>query len=253
MPVVFVGHGSPLNAVEDNEFSRGWTALARALPRPKAVLCISAHWETSGTYATAMAHPRTIHDFYGFPQELYRVQYFAPGAPELARSVAKLVEGTTVHTTMEWGLDHGAWSVVRRMYPAADVRVVQLSLDKSKDAAWHYALGRELSPLRGKGVLILGSGNLVHNLQLVDWEGGPLSWAVDFDALAREAIQKGDHERLVHYDELGRTASLSIPTNEHYLPLLYALGASDPGEKVRFFNEQVVLGSISMRGVVLGE
>jgi 4,5-DOPA dioxygenase extradiol len=251
-PAVFVGHGSPMNIVEDNAFSLAWAETGRRLPPPKAVLCISAHWETEGCRVTAMDKPRTIHDFYGFPRELYSRRYPAPGSPALAHLVQETVKPVPVELDTSWGLDHGAWSVLSRMFPGADVPVVQLSLDRTQPPAFHFELGQALRPLRKRGVLVLGSGNIVHNLGMIDWEGGAYPWAVEFDETVRRLIVAGDHQGLVDYVRLGRSASLSIPTNEHYLPLLYALGLQEAGEEPEFFAEGVVLGSISMRSFRLG-
>lgn len=251
MPALFVGHGSPMNAIEDNEFSRAWAAMGRALPRPQAILCVSAHWQTRGSHATAMANPRTIYDFYGFPDALYRQQYPAPGAPGLARLVQETAP-VPVGLDQGWGLDHGAWSVLIKMYPQADIPVVQLSLDATQPPAYHYALGRALRPLRERGVMILGSGNIVHNLRLMCWEDRAFDWAAEFDATAKQFIEAGDHQSLVEYGKLGRSAALSIPTNEHYLPLLYALGAAEDGEQVQFFADRVTFCAISMRSLRIG-
>ncbi len=255
MPVLFVGHGNPMNAVEDTSFAAAWRETAARIPRPKAILCISAHWETEGSFVTAMAHPRTIHDFYGFPDALYRVQYPAPGSPELAERVRELVSSTAVRPDegYSWGLDHGAWSVLRRMYSEADIPVVQLSLDRTQHPRFHYDLAAELSPLRREGVLVVASGNLVHNLRLLEWDAvRPYPRAAEFDSLATELILSGEHDRLVAYPVLGEAARLAIPTNEHYLPLLYALALQQPGEVVAFFAEGVVYGSISMRSLRIG-
>ncbi|HEX8960126.1 MAG TPA: 4,5-DOPA dioxygenase extradiol [Geobacteraceae bacterium] len=255
MPVLFVGHGNPMNAVEDTSFAAAWRETAARIPRPKAILCISAHWETEGSFVTAMAHPRTIHDFYGFPDALYRVQYPAPGSPELAERVRELVSSTAVRPDegYSWGLDHGAWSVLRRMYSEADIPVVQLSLDRTQHPRFHYDLAAELSPLRREGVLVVASGNLVHNLRLLEWDAvRPYPWAAEFDSLATELILSGEHDRLVAYPALGEAARLAIPTNEHYLPLLYALALQQPGEEVAFFAEGVAYGSISMRSLRIG-
>ena len=249
MPVLFVGHGNPMNAIEDNAFSRAWAEVGQALPRPQAILCVSAHWETPGTLVTAMDRPRTIHDFGGFPRALYEKLYPAPGSPELAQLVKGTVAGASVGLDQTWGLDHGAWSVLCRMYPKADIPVVQLSLDYSQQPAYHYALGQELRALRRKGVLIVGSGNIVHNLRLMVWQEQAYDWAIEFDQTIKDLILSGNHQPIVHYEALGRAAQLSIPTNEHYLPLLYVLGAQEPGEQARFFAERVTMGSISMRGV----
>jgi 4,5-DOPA dioxygenase extradiol len=255
MPALFVGHGSPMNAIEENAYAAAWRQAAAAIPRPQAILCVSAHWETEGTFVTAMERPKTIHDFYGFPEELYRVEYPAPGSRELAGRVRQLVTTTAVRLDdgYSWGLDHGAWSVLRRMYPEADIPTVQLSLDRSQHARYHYDLGAELAALRSEGVLIIGSGNIVHNLRLLQWQAAePYSWATGFDRLAAELILSGDHDRLVAYQSLGEEARLSIPTNEHYLPLLYILALQQPGEAASFFAEGLPLGSISMRSVRIG-
>jgi 4,5-DOPA dioxygenase extradiol len=252
MPALFVGHGSPMNAIEENGFSRAWAEVAGSLPRPDAILCISAHWESAGTRVTAMERPRTIHDFYGFPRPLFEVRYPAPGSPDLARLVRETVRATPIREDAEWGLDHGAWSVLCRMFPAAGIPVVQLSLDRTKDPAFHYALGRELAPLREKGVLIVGSGNIVHNLGLMEWRDTGYDWAVQFDARMKELILSGDHVGIVGYPELGKAARLSVPTNEHFLPLLHTLALQEKGEEIRFFTEQVTLGSISMRSLRIG-
>ncbi len=253
MPALFVGHGNPMNAIEDNEFSRAWAALAAALPRPRSILCVSAHWETQGVAVTAMDHPRTIHDFYGFPRELFAVRYPAPGAAGLASIVNKLAGDTDVRPDHDWGLDHGTWSVLCRMYPDADIPVAQLSLDRARDMRFHYELGKKLAALRDDGCLVMGSGNIVHNLRLVDFsvEGG-FDWAEEFDAKAAGLIREGNHEPLISYEQLGRAASLSINSAEHYKPLLYVLGMKQEGEPVSFFAEGLMAGSLSMRGVRVG-
>ncbi len=252
MPVLFMGHGSPMNAIEDNDFSRGWIEAAKAIPRPKAILCISAHWETRGLGVTAMGKPPTIHDFGGFPPELYAMQYPAPGSPEVARRVGELIHSAPVIPDQRWGLDHGTWSVLCRMYPEADIPVVQLSLDRTQESPFHYQLGQELRPLREEGVLIVGSGNIVHNLRLISWDGEPFDWAVDFDRRVKDWILSGNHDPIIHYEKQDRAAELAINSAEHYLPLLYVLGAMQPGEPVSFFNEQVFAGSLSMRCVRSG-
>lgn len=255
MPALFVGHGNPMNAIEETVYAAAWREVAASIPRPKAILCISAHWETEGTFVTSMAQPKTIHDFYGFPDELYQVQYPAPGSPELAGRVKSMVSSTAVRLddSYSWGLDHGAWSVLRRLYPEADIPTVQLSLDRTQHARFHYDLGSELKALREEGVLIVGSGNIVHNLRMLQWEASePYPWAAEFDRQAAELILAGEHDRLVAYQALGEAARLSIPTNEHYLPLLYILALQQPGEPVSFFAEGVPLGSISMRSVRIG-
>lgn len=252
LPVLFVGHGNPMNAVEDNEFSRAWQAAAGEIPRPKAILCISAHWETPGTRVTAMDRPRTIHDFYGFPKQLSDLQYPAPGSPELARRVVGLVQAGTVAEDQAWGLDHGTWSVLCRMYPQADIPVVQLSLNRSQEASYHYQVGKELRALRDEGVLIVGSGNIVHNLRLMVWQDTAFDWAREFDAQVRQWILDGEHEAIIHYEQYGRSALLSVNSAEHYLPLLYVLGLQDQGEPVGFFAEKLWGGSLSMRCVRIG-
>lgn len=255
MPTLFVGHGNPMNAIEETVYAAAWREAAASIPRPKAILCISAHWETEGTFVTAMTQPKTIHDFYGFPDELYQVQYPVPGSPELAERVRELSKSTAVRLDAgySWGLDHGAWSVLRRMYPAADIPTVQLSLDRTQHPRFHYDLARELAALRSEGVLIVGSGNIVHNLRLLQWDASePYPWALEFDQKSAELILAGEHDRLVAYPALGEAARLSIPTNEHYLPLLYILALQQPGEPVSFFAEGMPLGSISMRSVRIG-
>ena len=252
MPVLFVGHGSPMNALEDNEFSRAWAALGQSLPRPSAILCVSAHWETEGAKVAAMPKPRTIHDFRGFPPELYKKQYPAAGSPEWAGATCDLIHSTTVVADMDWGLDHGAWSVLCRMFPAADVPVFQLSLGRAQPPQRHYDLARELAPLRERGVLIVGSGNLVHNLGTMEWTDKAFDWAADFDATVTGLIMTRNHDALVRYDRLGSAAALAIPTNEHYLPMLYALALQGKDEPLTFCTEKVVLGSISMRGFKIG-
>ncbi len=252
MPALFVGHGSPMNAIEDNEFSRAWQEAARQLPTPAAILCISAHWETQRTQVTAMETPRTIHDFYGFPRPLFEIAYPAPGSPGLADRIMRLIQGTTVLPDHSWGLDHGTWSVLCRMYPQADIPVVQLSLDRSLDARGHYNLGRQLGELRRAGVLVIGSGNLVHNLRLMVWEDTAFDWAAEYDAKVTRWILEDDHDSIVHYERHGKPALLSVNSAEHYLPLLYVLGTKEEGEPVSFFAEKIWGGSISMRCVRIG-
>jgi 4,5-DOPA dioxygenase extradiol len=252
MPALFIGHGNPMNAIEDTEFSRAWAEVARSLPKPHAVLCVSAHWETEGTRVTAMEQPKTIHDFYGFPPALFEKQYPAPGSPELARMTVETLRESHVGLDSERGLDHGAWAVLCQMYPKADVPVVQLSLNERKPPAFHYELGRELRALRKKGVLIIGSGNIVHNLREMAWEDTAYDWALEFDAKMKDLILAGDHKAIVDYSKLGRSARLAVPTLDHYLPLLYVLGAQDKADSVGFFADKVTLGSMSMRSVRLG-
>jgi 4,5-DOPA dioxygenase extradiol len=251
MPALFVGHGNPMNSIENNEFSRTWAELGKSLPRPNGIVCISAHWETDGTCVTAMVNPATIHDFSGFPAALENMRYPAQGSPELADRVMSAVRSTRIRPDRSWGLDHGAWSVLCRMYPLADIPVVQLSLDAGAPPDFHYELGRELKELRKEKVLILGSGNMVHNLRIMAWQEEGFDWAVESDRVMAERIRAADHQALVHYLELPH-ARQAIPTEEHYLPLLYVLGATGEEEPVAFFNERVTLGSVSMRGVRTG-
>lgn len=252
MPALFVGHGSPMNAIEESDFSRGFADAAQRIPRPKAVLCISAHWETRGVFVTAAERPETIHDFFGFPPALFAVLYPASGAPDLAREVGARVPAARIRLDGQRGLDHGAWSVLRRMYPEADVPVLQLSLDRTKPPAAHVGLARELSFLRDEGVLVLGSGDIVHNLSLADFgmENG-YGWAVRFDEEVRRRILAGDLGTLTAYDQLPE-ARRAVPTPEHYLPLLYVLALRRESDAVSFFNEGTVLGSISMTSVAIG-
>jgi 4,5-DOPA dioxygenase extradiol len=254
MPVFFVGHGSPMNALEDNEFSVRWKKIGKEIPAPTAVLCVSAHWFTRGTLITAMDHPKTIHDFGGFPQVLFAVQYPAPGSPALAKQTTALIRKTNVIPDHDWGLDHGTWSIVRHMYPDATIPVLQLSIDYTKNPQFHYELARELSTLRKRRVLIIGSGNMVHNLRMLNWnqpETG-FDWAVEMNDTFKKLIQDGDHESLIHYERLGQSAKLSIPTPEHYLPLLYALGLQEKTDDVGIFNDKTLMGSISMTSVRIG-
>jgi 4,5-DOPA dioxygenase extradiol len=252
MPTLFVGHGNPMNALEENEFSRAWEQIGQELPKPNAILCISAHWETHGTQVTGMDQPRTIHDFGGFPPSLYAMEYPAPGSPPLAQLTKETVKSADICFDQSWGLDHGTWSVLCRMFPDATIPVVQMSLDMAEKPEFHYALGKELQALRNKGVLIIGSGNIVHRLQMMRFHDVAYDWALEFDDTARQLILKGDHDSLIHYQKLGKAAQLSIPTNEHYLPLLYILALQEQGEQIRFFADKVTLGSISMRSVWIG-
>jgi len=256
MPALFVGHGSPMNAIEDNEFSREWTRLGRRLPRPRAILCISAHWETRGIQVSAAAQPETIHDFYGFPQALFDARYAAPGSPALAQRVAALLgappDPQSVQLDPRRGLDHGAWSVLRLMVPRADIPVVQLSLDSRRSGPAHYALGRRLAALREEGVLIVGSGDIIHNLRLFSFqERAAPDWALRFHALSQRLIENGNHQALAEYTALGGDAAYAIPTPEHYLPLLYVLAAQRAGERPAFFND-VVMSALSMTSFVFG-
>jgi len=254
MPVLFVGHGSPMNAIETNEFTTEWEILGSTLPRPNAILCISAHWETRGTYVTAMKKPPTIHDFGGFPQALFDVQYPAPGSPELAEETKRIIHKTNIGFDEKWGLDHGTWSVLRVMYPDADIPVIQMSLDYYQNPQYHYDLAKELASLRNKGILIIGSGNMVHNLRAVDW-GKPnqgFDWAREANSKFKKLILDNNHQQLINFKSLGREVELSIPTPEHYLPLLYTLALKTENEKVSFFNDKTMMGSLSMTSVRIG-
>ena len=254
MPVLFIGHGSPMNGIEDTAFSRRWSQMAKEIPTPKAVLVVSAHWFTKGTKITAMDFPKTIHDFGGFPQELFDVQYPAPGNPLLAKETAELLHSAHVEFDHDWGLDHGAWTIIRHMYPEANIPVLQLSIDYTKGPQYHYDLAKELNALRKKGVLIIGSGNMVHNLRMVAWDrlNDPeyaYDWAIQMNNKFKELIQAGDHKPLINYSSLGKEAMLAIPTPEHYLPLMYTLGLKSSKEDVSFFNDKAVGGSLTMTSV----
>jgi 4,5-DOPA dioxygenase extradiol len=252
MPTLFVGHGSPMNAITDNDYSREWRKLGDSLPTPSAILCVSAHWMTRGTTLVHIGrHPATIHDFGGFPPELFAQQYPAPGAPEMAQAAIDLVRSSHLQADTEWGLDHGAWSVLIKMFPKADIPVFQLSLDLTKAPSAHYELARELKPLRERGVLIIGSGNLVHNLRALVPGAPAYDWAEEFDTRAAEAIAKRDFRALAEPASLGRTLRLAHPTPEHYLPVLFPLGVADEKDELSFFNASIDMGSISMRGFVL--
>ena len=255
MPAMFFGHGNPMNALTSNAWTQGWTAFGRDIPRPRAVLCVSAHWCLSAALVTAMRRPRTIHDFGGFPPELYEVDYAAPGDPALAKRVRALLSPVPVGLDDEWGLDHGTWSVLRHVFPEADVPIIQLSLDETKPASFHYDLARRLSSLRDEGVLIVGSGNLVHNLHAYAWgrqQVEPLEWAVRFEERARELLLAGDHGPLIAYETLGKDAALSVPTPDHYLPLLYVIAQQREGDEVSFPVEGFDGGSVSMLSVRIG-
>jgi 4,5-DOPA dioxygenase extradiol len=253
LPAVFVGHGSPMNAIADSAFRRGWAELGRTLPRPEAILCVSAHWETDGVRLTGAEAPPTIHDFYGFPRELFAVRYPAPGRPALARRVASMLGDHGAEVDPSRGLDHGCWGVLVAMYPEADVPVVQLGFDSRRPGPFHYALAKALAPLRDEGVLILGSGNIVHNLRLLDFgqEGG-FDWAERFDAAVRARIEAGDHAALATWEGLGPDAARAVPSPEHFLPLLYVLAVQQPDDAARLFNAGTVLGAISMTSVLIG-
>jgi 4,5-DOPA dioxygenase extradiol len=255
MPAVFFGHGNPLNALLKNSYTDGWARIGQAIPKPQAILCISAHWYLPGVAVTAMPAPRTIHDFGGFPRELYEVEYPAPGNPDLANRIRDLLQPSSVELDHAWGLDHGTWSVLVHVFPQANIPVVQLSIDEAQPAEFHYELGKRLAPLRDEGVFIIASGNLVHNLHTYAWgrhEVQPFDWAVRFEKQARELMLQGNDGPLVNYETLGRDAMLSAPTPDHYLPLLYILALRRPDETVSFPVEGFDGGSISMLTVQIG-
>jgi len=254
LPLLFVGHGSPMNGIEDNEFSRRWKTMGEEIPIPKAVLCISAHWLTKGTHITAMSQPKTIHDFRGFPQALFDVNYPAPGNPELAKETSSLIKKTEVGLDHDWGLDHGTWSVVKNMYPQANIPVLQLSIDYNQPPQYHYELAKELASLRKKGVLIIGSGNMVHNLGMIAWDkiNQPefgFDWAIEMNEAFKSSIMTGDHSALIQYQNYGTASKYAIPTPDHYYPLLYILGLIENNEKISFFNDKVIMGSLTMTSV----
>ena len=251
MPTIFVGHGSPMNGIEDNEFARAWRNLALKIPKPNLILSVSAHWVTKGTRITSNNKLKTIHDFYGFPQELYNIEYPAFGAPEIAENIIEKVNNFQITLDNSWGLDHGTWIVLRRMYPKAQIPVIQLSLDYAKPPYEHFELGKELKKLRDQGVLILGSGNIVHNLGMMNpYTPVPFEWAMKYDELIKDLIERKDYSSIINYQKFGEVSQLSIPTNEHYLPLLYILAISDKKDSISFNCEKIVYGSVSMRCVL---
>ncbi len=257
MPVLFLGHGSPMNAIEDNAFTRGFRTIAGTLPAPAAVLCVSAHWETPGSFVTAMPQPRTIHDFGGFPPALYQVQYPAPGAPAVAEEMRGMLGASTLGLDTSWGLDHGCWSVLIHMFPDATVPVLQLSLDYTASPEAHYALARRLAPLRRKGILIVGSGNMVHNLRRVAWDrlgeaGFGFDWAVEAGEWMKAAIRARDHAALQRYATQSEAVKLAVPTPEHFLPLLYTLALQEEGEEAALFNDEYVAGALTMTSLRIG-
>ena len=257
MPVLFLGHGSPMNAIEDNEFVHGFKNLTNQIKKPNAILCISAHWETRGTFVTAMQNPPTIHDFGGFPQALFDVQYPAPGSPELAEETKALIKTTNVGLDEHWGLDHGAWSVIKHLYPNADIPVIEMSIDYTQSPKYHYELAKEIRGLREKGVLIIGSGNMVHNLRMVAWnklnEAYAYDWAEEANEKMKSFILSGDHINLINFKSQGKAFDLAIPTPEHYLPLLYALALKEENEDITLFNDKPLAGSLSMTSVKIGD
>jgi 4,5-DOPA dioxygenase extradiol len=257
MPVLFIGHGSPMNGIEDNEFSRRWAQMGKEIPTPAAVLVVSAHWLTRGTHITAMEQPKTIHDFGGFPKALSDVQYPAPGSPELAKATRQLITSTNVGLDHDWGLDHGAWTIIRHMYPDANIPVLQLSIDYHQPPQYHYELAKELAALRKKGVLIIGSGNMVHNLRMVAWDKMDqpeygYDWSIEMNTLFKKHISDGNHQALINYEKLSKSAKLAIPTPDHYYPLLYALALQEKNDQPLFFNDKVVMGSLTMTSVKIG-
>jgi len=257
LPALFIGHGSPMNGIEDNEFSRTWAKFGKEIQKPKAVLVISAHWLTKGTHVTAMEKPKTIHDFGGFPQALFDVEYPAMGSPALANETARLITTTNVGLDHDWGLDHGTWTVVRHMYPEAEIPVLQLSIDYSKPAQYHFDLAKQLKSLRKKGVLIIGSGNMVHNLRMVAWDklaesGYGYDWAIEMNTVFKQKISDRDFGALIDYEKLGTAAKLAIPTPDHYYPLIYSIALHDNGESINFFNDKLVGGSLNMTSVKFG-
>lgn len=257
MPVLFVGHGSPMNAIIENEFVQNWRELGKTLPKPKAILCISAHWETRGTFVTAMPNPPTIHDFGGFPKALFDVQYLAPGSPEFAKETKRIVSKTDVGLDEKWGLDHGAWSVIKNIYPHADVPVFEMSLDYYQSPQYHYDLAKELASLRDKGVLIIGSGNLVHNLRMAAWDKVDepeygFDWAIQANDTFKRLILANKHKELINFSALGKEVQMAIPTPEHFLPLIYTLALKQEDEQVTVFNDKAVMGSLTMTSVKIG-
>ena len=257
MPVLFLGHGSPMNAIEENQFVQGFRNISREIPKPNAILCISAHWFTNGTFVTAMLNPKTIHDFYGFPKELFEVNYPAPGSPELARETAELLLPEIVEEDHSWGLDHGAWSVIRHLYPNAEMPVIQLSIDYNKPPQYHFDLAKKLQKLREKGILIIGSGNIVHNLRMVDWKnintvGAGWDWAIEAREKTNNWLLDGNFRNLIDYQKQGIALQTAVPSPDHYLPLIYSLGLKEKSENLSLFNDELIGGSLSMTSVRIG-
>lgn len=257
MPVLFLGHGSPMNAIEENQFVQGFRNISREIPKPNAILCISAHWFTNGTFVTAMQNPKTIHDFYGFPKELFEVQYPAPGNPELAKETAELLLPEIVEEDHSWGLDHGAWSVIKHLYPNAEIPVIQLSIDYTKAPQYHFDLAKKLQKLREKGILIIGSGNIVHNLRMVDWKnintvGAGWDWAVEAREKTNNWLLDGNFQNLIDYQKQGIALQTAVPSPDHYLPLIYSLGLKEKSENMSLFNDELIGGSLSMTSVRIG-
>ena len=257
MPVLFVGHGSPMYAIGENEFVQTWRKLGNELPKPKAIIAISAHWETNGTQVTSMQNPPTIHDFGGFPRDLYQIQYPAPGNPELAKETIRTLNGSHILADQKWGLDHGTWSVLRRIYPEADIPIIQMSLDYQKSPGQHYKLAKELASFRDKGVMIVGSGNIVHNLRHVAWdkkddEEFGYEWVYEANDLIKRMIVDNNHMALIDYQSLGKAVQMAAPSPDHFLPLLYALALKREDEELTFFNDKAVMGSLTMTSIRIG-
>lgn len=257
MPVLFLGHGSPMNAIEENVFVKGFREIAKEIPTPKAILCISAHWYISGTKVTSMAMPQTIHDFYGFPPELHQKKYPAPGSPELAKTIQEFLGNEVVELDESWGLDHGAWSVLCHLYPNANIPVIQLSIDQRKDPSWHFDLAHRLKSLRDRGILIVGSGNIIHHLGKVDFSkinevGFGYDWAHEANSWVHQKLNDRDWNAFLHYQKQGRAMQLAVPTPEHFLPLIYSLGLTDQDELIETFNDHLIAGSLSMTSLKIG-
>lgn len=257
MPVLFLGHGSPMNAIEENQFVAGFREVSKKIPTPNAILCVSAHWFTDGTFVTAMEMPKTIHDFYGFPKELFEVQYPAPGNPALAKETAELLAPVLVEEDHSWGLDHGAWSVIRHLYPEADIPVIQLSIDYTKPPQYHFDLAKKLNKLREKGILIIGSGNIVHNLRMIDWRnintvGSGWDWAIEAREKTNNWLLDGNFQNLIDYQKQGAALQYAVPTPDHYLPLIYTLGLKEKSDEMSLFNDELIGGSLSMTSVRIG-
>ena len=254
MPVLFLGHGSPMNAIEENQFVQGFRDIAKKIPKPNAILCVSAHWFTEGTFVTAMDLPKTIHDFYGFPKELFDVEYPAPGNPDLAHETVELLSPVEVGEDHSWGLDHGAWSVIRHMYPEADIPVIQMSIDYRKPPQYHFELAQKLSKLREKGILIIGSGNIVHNLRMIDWKnintvGAGWDWAIEAREKTNNWLLDGNFQNLIDYQKMGTSLQYAVPSPDHYLPLICSLGLKEKSENLSLFNDELIGGSLSMTSV----
>lgn len=256
MPVLFLGHGSPMNAIEENQFVQGFRDIAKKIPKPNAILCVSAHWFTEGTFVTAMDLPKTIHDFYGFPKELFDVEYPALGNPHLAHETAELLSPVEVGEDHSWGLDHGAWSVIRHMYPEADIPVIQMSIDYRKPPQYHFELAQKLSKLREKGILIIGSGNIVHNLRMIDWKnintvGAGWDWAIEAREKTNNWLLDGNFQNLIDYQKMGTSLQYAVPSPDHYLPLICSLGLKEKSENLSLFNDELIGGSLSMTSVLI--